>query len=87
MNANDMVERGWKTRTIVDIVSHFNDQTRKADQWIVIPYDIPSGNIATYFPEANCLVPLESSDALSTADISNTPTSKWVVVSLHESNS
>jgi len=82
MNANDMIERGWKTRTIVDIVSHFNGETRKADQWIVIPYDIPSGNIATYFPEANCLVPLES-----TADISNTPTSKWVVVSLHESNS
>jgi anaerobic selenocysteine-containing dehydrogenase len=82
MNANDMIERGWKTRTIVDIVSHFNGQTRKADQWIVIPYDIPSGNIATYFPEANCLVPLES-----TADISNTPTSKWVVVSLHESHS
>ena len=82
MNANDMIERGWKTRTIVDIVSHFKGQTRKAEQWIVIPYDIPSGNIATYFPEANCLVPLES-----TADISNTPTSKWVVVSLHESHS
>ena len=43
------------------------DKLEQADQWIVIPYDIPSGNIATYFPEANCLVPLES-----TADISNT---------------
>ena len=46
---------------------------------IGVPYDIPRGNIATYFPEANELVPIES-----TADISNTPTSKWVVVTVHE---
>lgn len=82
MNANDMIERGWKGRTIVDITSHFNGQTREAKKWIVVPYDIPSGNIATYFPEANCLIALDS-----TADISNTPTSKWVVVSLQENNS
>ncbi len=33
--------------------------------------------MAAYFPEANELVPLDS-----VADLSNTPTSKWVVVSL-----
>ena len=29
MNANDMIERGWKTRHIVDIVSHFEGETRQ----------------------------------------------------------
>ena len=79
MNANDMVKRGWKTRRIVDIVSHFNDEERRSDGWQVIAYDIPEGNIATYFPEANVLVPLNS-----TAEKSNTPTSKWIICSLLE---
>lgn len=77
MNATDMVKRGWKTRRIVDIVSHFNGEERRSDAWQVIAYDIPKGNIATYFPEANVLVPLHS-----TADKSNTPTSKWIICSL-----
>ena len=55
MNAN-MIKR-WKTRCIVDIVSHFNGEERRSDGWQVITYDIPEGNIATYFPEANVLVP------------------------------
>ena len=79
MNANDMIKRGWKTRRIVDIVSHFNGEERRSDAWQVVAYDIPEGNIATYFPEANVLVPLNS-----TADNSNTPTSKWVICSLLE---
>ena len=77
MNANDMVERGWKSRQCVSITSHFSGETRHADDWMLIPYDIPSGNLAAYFPEANCLVPLHS-----TADVSNTPTSKWIVCTL-----
>jgi molybdopterin-dependent oxidoreductase alpha subunit len=79
MNANDMIERGWKSRHIVDIVSHHNGEDRRSDGWQVIAYDIPRGNIATYFPEANVLVPLDS-----TADKSNTPTSKWIICSLLE---
>ncbi len=79
MNANDMIERGWKTRHIVDIVSHFEGETRRSDGWQVVAYDIPKGNIATYFPESNVLVPLDS-----TAHRSNTPTSKWIVCSLLE---
>ena len=77
MNADDMVERGWKTRQSVSITSHFNDETRQSNQWLVIPYEIPRGNLAAYFPEANSLVPLHS-----TADHSNTPTSKWIVCTL-----
>ena len=82
MNATDMVERGWKSRTSVNITSHFEGEKRYSNNWLVIPYDIPSGNIATYFPEANSLVPLRS-----TAELSNTPTSKWIVCSMNSSNS
>ena len=80
MNAEDMVERGWKTRHPVDITSHFNDERRTSQRWLVVPYDIPRGNLAAYFPEANALVPLHS-----TAEISNTPTSKWIVCTLSNS--
>ena len=81
MNSLDMLDRNWKTRQIIDITSHFESETRVSKNWLVIPYDIPSGNIAAYFPEANELVPLNS-----TAELSNTPTSKWIVCSLGESN-
>jgi molybdopterin-dependent oxidoreductase alpha subunit len=82
MNANDMIERGWKSRHVVDIISHFEDEERRSDGWRVVAYDIPRGNIATYFPEANVLVPLKS-----TAVKSNTPTSKWIICSLLEPGS
>ena len=77
MNADDMVKRGWKSRQSVTITSHFNGEKRHAEDWLLVPYDIPSGNLAAYFPEANSLVPLHS-----TADVSNTPTSKWIVCTL-----
>ncbi|MAY04601.1 MAG: hypothetical protein CMB25_03240 [Euryarchaeota archaeon] len=80
MNALDMSERGLKTRDIVDMTSHFEGTKRHSSHWIVVPYEIPRGNLAAYFPEANELVPLNS-----TADISNTPTSKWIEVSLSTS--
>ena len=79
MNAKDMADRGWKSRHIVDIVSHFEGKDRHSDGWQLVAYDIPRGNIATYFPEANVLIPLES-----TAHKSNTPTSKWIECSLLE---
>ena len=80
MNALDMSESGLKTRDIVNITSHFEGHKRHSAHWIVVPYQIPRRNLAAYFPEANELVPLES-----TADISNTPTSKWIEVSLSTS--
>ena len=79
MNPGDMLERNWKTRQVVTITSHFQGDVRSSGNWLVIPYDIPSGNLASYFPEANELIPLNS-----TADISNTPTSKWIICSLSE---
>lgn len=77
MNALDMAERGWKNRQMVSITSHFEGETRTAGGWQLVAYEIPRKNIATYFPEANILVPLRS-----TAKDSNTPTSKWIKVTL-----
>jgi hypothetical protein len=42
-----------------------------------VPYDIPSRCAATYFPEANVLVPVRH-----VALKSNTPVSKSVVISI-----
>ena len=80
MNALDMSEHGLKTRDVVHITSHYNSELRTSNNWFVVPYEIPRGNLAAYFPEANELVPLDS-----TATISNTPTSKWIEVSLSTS--
>ena len=82
MNADDMTELGLKSKELVDISSHFEGNTRTAKKWLVVPYEIPKGNIATYFPEANELVPLNS-----TAAISNTPTSKWIICTIDAYNS
>jgi molybdopterin-dependent oxidoreductase alpha subunit len=82
MNALDMSARGWKARTRVNITSHFEGSTRVADNWQLVPYNIPRGNIATYFPEANSLIHLGS-----TAEVSNTPTSKWIICSLESHDS
>ena len=77
MNGEDMQDNGISQGTIVDITSHFNGKTRNSKSWRVVQYDIPRGNVASYFPEANSLIPLES-----VADGSNTPTSKSVCVSV-----
>jgi len=75
MNAADMVERDLVERQIVDLVGEWHDGERVAEAFIVVPYDLPRGNCATYFPETNVLVPMDS-----LADLSRTPTSKSVVI-------
>jgi molybdopterin-dependent oxidoreductase alpha subunit len=79
MNEEDMTARNLKTRDLVDITSHFKGEIRKVHKFLVIPYPIPKGNCATYFPEANPLIPLDSF-----ADKSMTPTSKFVVVTVEK---
>jgi anaerobic selenocysteine-containing dehydrogenase len=77
MNTRDVEEHGLKAGQVVDITSHFEDVERQALGFIVVPYPIPRGCAAAYFPEANPLVPLGSR-----ADRSATPTSKSIVISL-----
>jgi anaerobic selenocysteine-containing dehydrogenase len=78
MHREDMAARGLMDGDRVDIVSHFNSTTRRAPSFVCVPYDVPRRCVATYFPEANVLVPLESFAAKS-----QTPTSKSVVVTIH----
>jgi molybdopterin-dependent oxidoreductase alpha subunit len=77
MNTDDMHTLGLHSRDKVDLTSHFRGEQRHAPGWIVVPYKIPKGCMATYFPEANVLVPLDS-----VADKSNTPVSKYIVVTV-----
>ena len=78
MNRDDMSDLDLKPMDFVDLTSHFEGREIQSPKWKVVPYDIPSGNLAAYFPEANVLVPLDS-----VAKGSNTPTSKWVEVSIN----
>jgi molybdopterin-dependent oxidoreductase alpha subunit len=75
MNQKDIEKEGLKARDVVDLTSEFKGVLREARQFLIVPYDIPQGNVATYFPEANTLIPIDS-----VADKSHTPTSKSVVV-------
>jgi molybdopterin-dependent oxidoreductase alpha subunit len=77
MNEDDMKSLHLKKLEKVDLISHFKNEERKAKGFLVVPYNIPSQCTATYFPEANVLVPLKSK-----ADISNTPTSKTVIITI-----
>ncbi len=77
MNIEDMREIGVSAGQEIDLTSHWEDRKIHSEKWKVVPYDIPRGNLCSYFPEANVLVPLES-----TAVDSNTPTSKWIEVSV-----
>ncbi len=76
----DMKERGIGPLEPVDITSHFQGETRHAHRFLAVPYDQPRGNCAAYFPEANVLVPIGSF-----ADVSLTPTSKSVLVTVQPS--
>lgn len=77
MNHEDARKRGFDRGTVVDLetVSGKGDIQRCVRQFKVVPYDIPTGCIATYFPECNALIPL---DAI--AHGSHTPASKSIVV-------
>lgn len=77
MNEEDMNDRGLKSGERVDLYNNHGGQDRVARNFIIIPFSIPKGCTATYFPEANVLVPIDS-----VAKKSNTPTSKMVVITL-----
>lgn len=77
MNETDIAERNLKQGEVVDITSHFDDGERRAESFIVVPYPIPKDCTATYFPEANSLVPIGS-----VADKSNCPTSKSIKITV-----
>jgi molybdopterin-dependent oxidoreductase alpha subunit len=75
MNPLDIAELGLVERQVVDLIGEFRGEARVAPRFIVVPYDIPRRCAATYFPEANVLVPIDD-----IADGSRTPASKSVVI-------
>ena len=77
VNEADLAERGLADADMVDLVSVWDDGERRARSFRAVAYPTPRGCAAAYFPEANVLVPLDS-----TAVTSNTPTSKSIVIRL-----
>ncbi|WP_354642309.1 FdhF/YdeP family oxidoreductase [Kitasatospora camelliae] len=76
VNPADAAELGLADGSYVDLVGEWRDGVeRRAPHFKVVHYPVARGGAASYYPETNVLVPLDS-----TADISNTPTSKAVVV-------
>ena len=81
MNPEDISSLGLTAGSKVDVESLWADDIeRKITGFTLIPYDIPSGNCAAYFPEANPLVAMAS-----VGDESGTPTSKSIAVTINAS--
>ncbi len=80
MNHEDILKAGFRPGDYVDLIGHHDGQKRVAPQFMIVAYDIPRKCIATYFPETNVLVPINSY-----ADKSQTPTSKFIVIECQKS--
>ena len=77
MHTDDIATLGLHEKQVVDLHSHYDGQTRTAHRFVVVPYNIPRGCTAAYFPETNVLVPIDA-----TAEKSNTPTSKSILITV-----
>ena len=64
----------------VDVIGRHDDGiSRIAENFRLVPYDIPRGCVAGYYPELNVLVPLSTFGSES-----DTPASKSVLVSFRK---
>jgi molybdopterin-dependent oxidoreductase alpha subunit len=78
LNESDMRKKNIVSGDLLNIFSFASDGIRRtANGFKAIPYNIPEGCAAAYFPEANVLVPLNS-----VADKSHTPTSKFIEIEI-----
>ena len=77
MNGDDIKAAGLRQGQLVDLTSYYKDEMRTACHFMVAPMEIARRCTATYFPEANVLVSINNS-----ADRSNTPVSKSLVISI-----
>ncbi|NEE22809.1 hypothetical protein G3M58_92200, partial [Streptomyces sp. SID7499] len=76
VNPEDAAALDLPDGAYTDLVSEWKDGVeRRAEGFRVVHYPTARGCAAAYYPETNVLVPLGS-----TADTSNTPASKSVVV-------
>ena len=83
IHADDLKDIGMKAGDWVDITSLYiaedsaDLQQRRAERFLLVEYDIPRGCLASYYPETNPLVPLQSFSIGA-----RTPTSKSIPVML-----
>jgi len=81
VNPADIARLGLTEGQRVDIISLWGDgRERMVRGFKLLPYDVPAGQAAAYYPETNPLVPLASF-----GDGSFTPTSKFIAVRLRPS--
>jgi molybdopterin-dependent oxidoreductase alpha subunit len=79
INPLDLEKIGKNPYDIIDLQSQYNNKTRTVKQLKLLPYNIPQGCLAAYFPECNNLIP-----ATEYAEKSQTPISKSVIVKIVE---
>jgi molybdopterin-dependent oxidoreductase alpha subunit len=77
VNPQDLTDLGIKPGQRIDVTSHWSDGERHLKGFRAIPYDMPRGLAAAYFPEANVLVPVGH-----VAEGSGTPASKSIEISI-----
>jgi len=70
-----MLKADFKTGERVDLFNYHDGIERVARLFLVVPYNIPERNTATYHPETNVLVSIGS-----TVEKSNTPISKLIFI-------
>jgi molybdopterin-dependent oxidoreductase alpha subunit len=79
VHPDDIAHLGFSAGDLVDLTARWDhdDIERVAPDFRIVAYDTPRGTAAAYYPETNPLVPLDS-----TAESSNTPTSKAVIIAM-----
>ena len=82
VNEADIIRLGFQPGQKADLISIWSDnRERRVKGFTLLPFDIPAGQAAAYYPEVNPLVPLES-----VGDGSSTPTSKFVAIRLERAS-
>jgi len=79
MNPKDIALGGFQPGEKVDLFNYGGGVARVARLFVIVPYNIPERNTATYYPETNVLVPIDS-----VALGSNTPVSKRVIIKIRK---
>ena len=78
INPDDMERLGLKAQDKIRLESTYDGVVRQVENFLAVPYDIPEGNLASYFPETNPLIPIHEY-----ARDSQTPISKSVRVRVY----
>ncbi|MGW4338693.1 FdhF/YdeP family oxidoreductase [Rhodococcus koreensis] len=84
ISTQDLESFGYAAGDRVDLVSEWTTpdgsvEERRAEDFRLVPYPTPVGNVAAYYPETNPLIPLDH-----VARKSNTPVSKAVTIRLEK---